>query len=182
MKVLAVVLLMVVLSIGANLAMAADPPDVHAHAEVECTVDGIMEWALAADFATIEIPNITDQATKRSNFSSLVLYTNGNVHITADLATEPNNAQLKTGSGDTLVTEYKLEYDGAGVTATGGATVNWTDWTTFLGTGSLVTHVPLDGAVSVKLSAQAYNDASNVADAGLYEATQTLTASWGDPP
>jgi len=183
MKVLAVVLLMVVLSIGANLAMAADPPDDTATALVQCTVDGIIEWAAAANFATIAIPAITDQATKRSNFSSLVLYTNGNVHITADLTTEPNDAQLTHDgpSVDTLVTEYKLEYDGDGNPDTGGTNVDWTDWTTFLGTGSTVTHVTLDGAVAVTLFARASNADGTLADAGNYHAHQTLTASWGAP-
>jgi len=53
------------------------------------------------------------------------------------------------------------------------------DWSLFLGAGSNVTHVDGDGAVNVTLSAKASNETGNVANAGLYTATQTLTAAWG---
>lgn len=177
MKVLAKVLLMAALSIGVNLAMGL-PADDDATAAVTCTVDGIMEWdVVAGNFATIAIAPITAQGDTPSAGQSLVLYTNGNAHITADTSTA---AQL-TKTTDTLVTEYKLEYDGDGVTATGGSTVNWTLYNNFLTAPSAITHISLDGAVNVTLSARASNDAGNIADAGDYTATQTLTASWGDP-
>ena len=184
MKILAVVLLMVVLSLGANLAMAAPANDA-ATALVTVTMDELIEWddPNGGNFDTIAIPNLTDQSTPQNASKMLVLYTNGDVHITADLTTEPNDAQLTHDgpSVDTLVTEYKLEYDGDGNPDTGGTNVDWTDWTTFLGTGSTVTHVTLDGAVAVTLFARASNADGTLADAGNYHAHQTLTASWGAP-
>ena len=185
MKVLAKVLLIVVLSLGANLAMAApDPAFDAATAAVTCTVDEIIEWddtVNAGNFLTIAIANISAQADTPEASRSLVLYTNCDLDITADRTTEPNNAQLKKTT-DSLVTEYKLEYDGDGDPDTGGTNVGWTDWTTFLGAGgSAVTHVTLDGAVAVTLFARASNADGTLADAGNYHAHQTLTASWGAP-
>jgi hypothetical protein len=181
MKVLAVVLLMVVLSLGANLAMAApDPAFDAATALVTVTVDEIIEWddtVNAGNFETIALAAITEQADAPEASKSLVLYTNCDLDITADLTTEPNNAQLKKTT-DSLVTEYKLEYDGDGGSATGGTNVGWTDWTTFLGAGSAVTHATLDGAVEVTLFARARNATGTLADAGDYTATQTLTATF----
>jgi len=173
MKVLAkVLLLMVVLSLGANLAMA-DPDPCSATAAVTCTVDPIIEWA-APSFATIAIPNITARGDTPSASQMLVLYTNCDLDITADHST----AARLTKTTDTLVTEYKLEYDGDGDPDTGGATVDWTDYATFIPVGSAVTHYPLDGAVNVTLSARASNEAGTLADAGNYTATQTLTATF----
>jgi hypothetical protein len=173
-KVLAVILLMVMLSLGANLAMAApDPAFDAATALVTVTVDEIIEWA-AANFDTIAIAAITNQADTPSASQMLVLYTNCDLDITADHSAA---AQL-TKTTDTLVTEYKLEYDGDGDPATGGATVDWTDYATFIPVGSAVTHYTLDGAVEVTLSARASNAAGTLADAGDYTATQTLTATF----
>jgi hypothetical protein len=174
MKILAKVLLMVVLSLGANLAMAApDPAFDAATALVTVTVDEVIEWA-DASFATIALANITAQGDAPEASQSLVLYTNCDLDITADHTAA---AQL-TKTTDTLVTEYKLEYDGDGDPATGGATVDWTDYATFIPVGSAVTHYPLDGAVEVTLSARASNAAGTLADAGDYTATQTLTATF----
>ena len=181
MKVLAVVLLMVVLSFGANLAMALTDD---ATAAVTCTVATIVEWDNLAvnpgNFETIAIAPITAQGSTPSASKMLVLYTNGDLDITAD---DANEAQLidRGASEDTLVTEYKLAYDGDGTSATGGDDVAvWTDYTTFLkgGAASDVAHISLDGAVNVTLSARASNDPENVADAGNYTATQTLTATF----
>ena len=57
--------------------------------------------------------------------------------------------------------------------------VSYTLYSSFLSSASVITHVSGDGAVVVTLSARATNDSGNVADAGNYSATQTLTASWG---
>jgi hypothetical protein len=173
MKVLAVVLLMVVLSLGANLAMAVPDP-CSATAAVTCTVDEIIEWAAPKAFDTIAIANITAQGDTPSASKSLVLYTNCDLDITANHTA----AARLTKTTDTLVTEYKLEYDGDGNTNTGGATVDWTDYATFIPVGSAVTHKTLDGAVNVTLSARASNAAGTLADAGNYTATQTLTATF----
>ena len=76
------------------------------------------------------------------------------------------------------MTEYKLEYDGDGDPDTGGATVDWAEYDDFLVVPSAVTHVTLDGAVNVTLSARASNATGTLADAGNYTATQTLTATF----
>jgi hypothetical protein len=156
------------------VALAApDPNSDAATAAVTVTVDEIIEWA-AANFATIAIPNITAHGDTPDANQSLVLYTNCALNITADHST----AARLTKTTDTLVTEYKLEYDGDGDPDTGGATVDWAEYDTFIPVGSLVTHYPLDGAVNVTLSARASNAAGTLADAGNYTATQTLTATF----
>lgn len=163
------------LCLTANLAMADPVPAFDAAtALVTVTVDEVIEWA-AANFATITIANITNQGDKPEASQSLVLYTNCNLTITADHTAA---AQL-TKTTDTLVTEYKLVYDHTATAPdTGGATVDWTDYATFIPVGSAVTHNTLDGAVSVELSARASNAAGTLADAGAYTATQTLTATF----
>ena len=178
MKVLTVVLLMVVLSLGANLAMAAPDP-CSATAAVTCTVDQIIEWAAPKAFDTIAIPNITARGDTPSASKSLVLYTNCNVNITADNTTA---AQL-TKTTDTLVTEYKLDYDvEADGADTWGVPKNWALHNLFLAggasTASVVTHETLDGAIEVTLSARASNATGTLADAGAYHAHQTLTATF----
>jgi len=137
------------------------------------------EWD-AANFATIAIGNITNRGDTPSASQSLVLHTTGNVHITAINTTA---AQLKSASGDTLVTEYMLTDDGGdGSGKTGGTDqIVYTDYTAFLeGSGYAITHVADYNEVTVTLHVKAYNFDSTLADAGLYEATQTLTVSW-DP-
>jgi len=169
-----VLLIGLVLLIDANVAMADPVPDhVHATAVVTVTVDEIIEWA-APNFAEIHLLTITARDDAPEASKSLVLYTNCNLTITADHTAA---AQL-TKTTDTLVTEYKLEYDGDGDPDTGGATVDWAEYDDFIPVGSAVIHYTLDGAVNVTLSARASNDAGNVADAGDYTATQTLTATF----
>ena len=182
-KVLAVILLMVVLSLGANLAMAdPDPAFDAATALVTVTVDEIIEWEDAnnlGDFDTIAItPNITAQADTPEASQSLVLYTNCTVNITAD-NTGPALLTHDGPSLDTLVTKYKLDYDfEADGTDTWGVEAGWAEHDVFLAGGSAVKHETLDGAVAVTLSARASNAAGTLADAGNYTATQTLTATF----
>jgi hypothetical protein len=168
--VLAVGLLVLLLWAG---VVAAAPPDDDATCDISVTVAEIMEWE--SDFSAISLANITSQATTVSDTSTMTLYTNGDVDITADRST---NAELIGPDSDTLVTEYGLAYDGNGVAATGGSTVSFTTYDAFLSSASSVTHVPGDGAVEVTLSVRASNAAGTLANAGLYSATQTLTASW----
>ena len=153
----------------------ADPPgDVDATCEITCTVGQIMEWA--SNFDQIDLGTISTRNATPEGSESVYLYTNGNVDIIAD---NTGTAQLSGGSGDTLVTEYKLEYDSDGSTNTGGSTVDYSTHDSFLDSASTVTHVAGDGAVQVTLGVKAMNETENVADAGAYSATQTLTASWG---
>ena len=182
-KVLAVILLMAVLSLGANLAMAApDPAFDEATALVTVTVDEIVEWA-AANFATIAItPNITNQGDTPSSHQHLVLYLNCDVDITAD-NTGPALLTHDGPSLDTLVTKYKLGYDAEADGAdTWGEARDWALHNLFLAggasTASVVTHETLDGAIEVTLSARVSNATGTLADAGAYHAHQTLTATF----
>jgi hypothetical protein len=153
--------------------LLAAPADSDSTAAVSCTVDGVMEWA--GNFADIDIAgHITAQATVVTGSATVALYTNGDVTISAD-----NTAAARLTQGaDFLVTEYRLEYDGDGATATGGSTVDYLAYNNFLTAPSAVTHIGGDGAVDVTLRVRASNQVGNVADAGTYTATQTLTASW----
>jgi hypothetical protein len=124
------------------------------------------------------LDEITSQTTVVFDDSTLTLYTNGDVDITADILS--GLPELTGPDSDTLVTEYALSYDGNGsTTGTGGTAVPFTNFDTFLTGGSHVTHVPGDGAVDVTLSVRASNASGELANAGLYNATQTLTAAWG---
>ena len=169
-KSLIIAVLCLILTVG---VMAAVPPDDMATCAVSVTVDNIMEWS--ANSPAIPLPTMTTQATAPTGTQSITLYTYDNVNIAAD----NTNASQLTNTTDTLVTSYSLSYDGDGVTATGGSSVGYTVYSSFLTTASVVKHIPLDGAVVVTLSVKAENDAGNVADAGDYKATQTLTVSWG---
>lgn len=151
----------------------AQPADDTATCAVSATVNDIMEWG--GNFPAIDLGNIIARSTTLTGSADQTVYTNGNVDVTAD---NTATAELSLG-GSTLVTEYGLSYDSDGTAATGGATVSYTLYSSFLSSASTITHVSGDGAVVVTLSARATNDSGNVADSGSYSATQTLTASWG---
>lgn len=165
-----VLVLLVFLAVPASAGTSEDT----ATCNISCTVDDIMEWSTAA-FGDIDLANISNHGDQSEGSSSIDLYTNGNVDIGAD---NSNSAQL-SGGGDTLVTEYKLEYDGDGDSSTGGDTVSYAAYDSFLSSASAITHVAGDGAVEVTLSVRASNEGDNVANAADYSAIQTLTASWG---
>jgi len=154
-------------------AVCAAPPDDDATCSISVTVADIMEWD--SNFPAIGLADITSQGAVVSGNSTLTLFTNGDVDITAD---NTSAAQLTGPGSDTLVTEYGLAYDGDGVSDTGGATVSWTNYDTFLSSASRVTHISGDGAVDVTLSVRASNAGGTLANAGAYSAVQTLTASW----
>jgi hypothetical protein len=162
-----------VLCLAMAIGVMAQPPDDTATCAISVTVGDIMEWS--DHFPDIDLATMTTQAAAPTGTQTTTLYTNGNVDITAD---NTDNSQLTDGT-DTLVTSYSLAYDGNGVAATGGSSVAYTLHSSFLSSASVVTHVSLDGAVIVTLGAMAQHDVGNVADAGDYTATQTLTASWG---
>jgi len=168
-----VVLLMgLALLMYANVVWAQPPPDDPATCSISVTVNTIMEWA--GNFAAINLAPIASASDAPEGSQTQTLYTNCNLEITAD-----NTAAARLSSAtDTLVTKYKLSYDGNGVLATGGTDVGtWTDYSTFLSLASAVTHVAADGAANVTLYVQA-TTGSMVRDQGAYSATQTLTASW----
>ncbi len=137
-----------------------------------------IHWAGFANFGPIALGNIGNRDQVSQGSSSLSLTLNVNATISADNTAA---AQLTHAtSGDTLVTEYKLTFDGDGDPNTGGETVDWTPYNNFLTTPSAVTYFTGDEDVEVTLYVRASNAAGTLADAGTYSATQTLTASW-DP-
>ncbi|MGD2175338.1 MAG: hypothetical protein PVJ27_08040 [Candidatus Brocadiaceae bacterium] len=163
----------VILAAVVALGVSAQPADDTATCSVSATVDDIMEWA--GNFAAIDLGTMTAQSDVLTGTATQTLYTNGDVSITADNTT---TAELSEVGGDTLYTEYGLQYDGDGVANTGGSDVAYAVYSSFISTGSSVTHVAGDGAVDVTLQARASNAAGTMADSGSYSATQTLTASW----
>jgi len=185
----------IVLSYSLRPVFGDDAGSDPATCDITITVDSIVEWegtnsqGTAEPMPDITLADITDQASAPEGTSTLTLYTNSNIIITADNtdAAELTHQRDVSGHEDTLVTMYKISTDEAGVTAT-GATLSdvaacsastWTVYSSFLTpTGLAITHYNTDGAVDVTLSVQATNDSGNVADTGSYLATQTLTATW----
>jgi len=131
-------------------------------------------------FATIALANIQTRDQVREGSSSLAIFLNVNVEITADTGTD---AQLSHAtSGDTLVTEYMLTDNGDGINTTGGTDQTvYTDYATFLSTAYAITHVADDNDVTVTLHVRASNSAGELGDAGSYTAMQTLTVHWSGP-
>jgi hypothetical protein len=169
-------LVVTTLCFTAIVALAAPPPS-NATAAVTVTVDVIGEWA--GNFSTIALSTITAQGSTPTGSQTATLYTNGNVSITAN--NSGTTAQLKkiTDPNQTLVTSYMLTDDGDGTTTTGGTNQTiYTGYATFLSSAYAITHVAGDGEDVITLHAKAANYTGEVADAGAYSATQTLTATW----
>ncbi|MHC4068833.1 MAG: hypothetical protein ACYS18_08690 [Planctomycetota bacterium] len=131
-----------------------------------------------SNFDPIVMANITTRDGESEGESELWLFTTGNAEISAD---NTDTAKLTGPGGDSLVTEYKLRFDGDGSSNTGGSTVSFTSYDSFLSTPVSITYVPDDNDVNVKLSVKAKNYANEVANAGEYTAIQTLTVSWVGP-
>jgi len=135
----------------------AEPPSTSATCNITCTVADMVEWS-DTSFPPIDLADLTTQSRQVSGSSSLYLYTNGDVKITAD---NSDAAQLSKDDNYRLVTEYKLEYDAFGLNKTGGGMVDWSGYDSFLSKGSTVTHVSGDGAVEVTLSVRVSNDSGS---------------------
>ncbi len=129
------------------------------------------------DFEPITLPNITARDAESEGEAEVTLFTSGDAEISADNTT---TAQLSSGT-DTLLTQYKLRFDGDGTTKTGGPMVPFTTYDSFLSTPASITYVPDDNDVIVKLIVLAKNYNEQVANAGTYTATQTLTVHWVGP-
>ena len=156
-----------VLSLVADLA-SAQPPPVSASCDISCTVAQIVEWS-EATFPPIELAELTASNTQQTGSASLVLYTNGDVKITAD---NSNKAELAKDADHKLVTEYRLQC-GADAAAT-----PWSDYASFLSDGLVVPHAAGDRAIEVTLAVRASKDRRQPQDAGTYTAKQTLTVCW----
>lgn len=130
------------------------------------------------DFSPIELLNIGNRSQVREGSSFIILFTSGNAEISAD---NSDAARLTEPGGDSLYTEYKLEFDGDGVSKTGGSTVDFTSYDSFLSSPVSVTYVPDYNDVQVTLSVRVSNYPNQLANASDYTATQTLTVSWVGP-
>jgi len=137
--------------------------------------ESFMYWD--SGFGPIALPDIASKNQISESSSSANLSINGDVEISADNSTA---AQLSS-AGDTLVTEYKLTFDGNGSGTTGGTGTNYETYDRFLTTAAPVTHVIGDDDVEVTLHVKASNYVSDPADAGTYTAAQTLTVHWVGP-
>jgi len=135
-----------------------------------------MYWE--ADFSDIALLNIETRNRIRRGQSFATLFTSGDVEISAD---NTDAARLTGPGGDSLYTEYQLKFDGNGASKTGGSTVDYTSYDSFLSSPAFVTHVPGDDDVRVTLSVKASNYANQLANAGTYTATQTLIVHWVGP-
>ncbi len=135
-----------------------------------------MYWS--GNFSPIALQNIGNRDQVRQGSSQVTLFTNGDAEISAD---NTNAARLTEVGGVSLYTEYKLEFDGNGTSKTGGSTVDFTSYDSFLNPSVSVTHVPDDNDVQVTLSVKVSNYPNELANAGDYSATQTLTVSWVGP-
>jgi len=166
----------IALCLTTNSALADIVYDADATADVNCTVEEIAEWS--GNYSTIQLPDVTDQSSYTADANAVLkLYMNADVKITGNAS-----AQLKkdgTDSDNVLVTEYKLTFDGDGETATGVASpTDWRPHNTFATGGETVTFVSKDGEVDVRLHVRAKNVVGELADAGTYSITQTLTIAW----
>ena len=146
----------------------AEPPPVSATCSISCTVADIAEWS-ENSFPVINLPDLTTQNSQVSGSTSLVLYTNGDVKITAD---NSDAAQLSKDDNHKLITEYMLKYH------TDGTTTVWSNYGSFLNNDSTVKHISGNGATGVTLSARVSNDSRALGDSGGSNATLTLTVCW----
>jgi len=141
----------------------------------ELLIGEIMYWG--SNFGPIVLPNITSKSLPSEGSSSANLSIDGDVEISADNSTA---AQLSS-AGDTLITEYRLTFDGDGSSKTGRTDTDYETYDSFLTPAVRVTYITDDNDVVVTLHVKASNYANDLADAGTYTATQTLTVRWAGP-
>ena len=153
--------------------VSAIPPPASATCKISCTVANIVEWS-ESSFPGIDLGSLTVKNKQAIGETTLTLYTNGDVTITAD---NSNTTELSFGP-HTLLTKYKLRYDGSGVKQTGGRPTTWCSFDTFLKESTDIVHIPTDGAVEIILSVKASIENIYRENSGQYNAIQTLTACW----
>lgn len=170
---LSIVLLAVCILSSAQVSVLAIPPPASATCHISCTVANTVEWS-ETSFPEIDLDSLTVKNKQTIGETTLVLYTNGDVTITAD---NSNTAELSFGSHK-LLTKYKLKYDGFGIKQTGSKPTAWHPFNTFLNKGADIIHIPTDGAVEVILSVRASIEKIRPENSGTYNAIQTLTACW----
>lgn len=135
------------------------------------------QWQ-SGSFSQITLENISHQSDVKTGSSTLVLNISGGDTEAVITADNTAAAQLSNGT-DTLVTEYKLTFDGDGTAKSGGVSMNdYVSYDAFLSGGLGIKYVPGDYDVEVTLFVRASNRPDNVADSGNYIATQTITVAW----
>ena len=149
------------------------PQPASASCKITCTVASIVEWS-ETHFSDINLDELTADNKQAICETALMLYTNGDVTITAD---NSNTAELSFGS-HVLMTKYKLRYNGLVIKQTGGNSTVWYPFDTFLKEGTDIVHTSTDGAIEVILSVKASVKEINPQNSGQYTAIQTLTACW----
>ena len=138
-----------------------------------------MYWS--SDFEQITLANISSRTQVSEGSATVTLNTTGDAQIYADNTTG-GPAELSCATNDTLVTEYKLTFDGDGSSDTGGNATSYEAYDSFLSTPALITYITDDNDVDVTFWVRASNrNDDEVADSGTYSATQTLTISWVGP-
>ena len=153
--------------------VVAVPPPTSATCRISCTVANIVEWSQTS-FPDVDLSTLTTENKQTVEETTLTLYTNGSVIITAD---NGNTAELSFGT-HALLTKYMLRYDGSGTTQTGGRPTEWRPFDTFLKKPANILHIPNDGAVEIILSVEASIENIRPENSGQYKAIQTLTVSW----
>jgi hypothetical protein len=141
-----------------------------------CSMAGAQdEMYWESNFGPITLASIAQRSETPEGSSTARLILTGDVSLSADNGT---GARLTEPGGDYLVTEYALEFDGDGQSATGREDVSYTSYGSFISTHVTITKVGADSDVVVTLNVRASMNVGDVADASSYAATQTLTASW----
>ena len=130
------------------------------------------------NFSPITLSNITTREGIVEGSSTTTLQLTGDVELSAD---NTNTARLSEAGGDFLITEYKMTFDGNGVSDSGASNIDYTPYNSFLNPSINITHIGGDDYVDVTLYVRASNQAGNLANAASYSATQTITASWVGP-
>ena len=168
-----IIALAILVLLPTEAVVYAAPPPSSAACNITCTVADIAEWSHES-FPSIQL-DLTAKNNQTSGSSSLALYANGDVEITAD---NSDTAQLSKNSFSKLTTEYKLESDNFTGNQSPTDLADWSNFDSFLGNGTTITHIPGSGAVEIVLSVKAVNDSVSPASPGLYQASQTLTVCW----
>lgn len=129
-------------------------------------------------FSPITLSNIITREGIVEGDSTTTLQLTGDVALSAD---NTNNARLLEAGGDFLITEYKMTFDGNGVSDSGASNIDYTSYDSFLNPSITITHIGGDDYVDVTLYVRASNQIGNLANAASYSAAQTITVSWVGP-
>lgn len=144
--------------------------------QIICAVNEY-QWQ-SASFPVINLDPISSQTDYSEGSATLTLIISGDDPDAVITADNTAAAQLSNGT-DTLITEYKLTFDGDGVSDSGATDMdNYVSYDSFLSSGLTIQYASGDNSTQVTLHVKASNRPDNVSDAGSYTATQTITVTW----